>query len=96
LKNNIIDHGGLVPALLGLDKSAHQQTPGTATEWVGVQEAASFLGVKKSWLYNSGDKYGVPCTKLGNLRRYNLDELDAYMRSQSNVTLTTTRTGSCI
>lgn len=53
------------------------------SKWVGVEEAAEFLSVKPSWLYNSGDRYGVPCSKLGNGRRYNLEQLDTFMRENT-------------
>lgn len=81
--HNLIDLGGWMTALLSTELSDLGLKVAVPNVWVSVDEAACFLGVKKSWLYNSGDKYGVPCSKIGNHRRYNLKQLDEYMRANA-------------
>lgn len=46
--------------------------------FVGIDEAAQFLGVKRSWLYEKVRLGRVPSHKVGAFRRFKLSELDAW------------------
>ena len=46
--------------------------------FVGIEEAARFLNVKVSWLYEQVDLAKMPSYKVGAVRRFKLSELDAW------------------
>jgi hypothetical protein len=50
--------------------------------WVSLQDAAIHLNVSPSWLYQKGQKAGVPRAQIGNKYRYQVSQLDAWMNSQ--------------
>jgi len=50
--------------------------------YVDIREAAEFLGVRVSWLYDKVRLGKVPSHKVGVFRRFLLSELDAFARSQ--------------
>ncbi len=52
--------------------------------FVRIQEAAAFLGVKVSWLYEQVRLNKVPSYKVGAFRRFKLTELDAWARGNGN------------
>lgn len=54
--------------------SAHEATP---EKLVTIAEAAEYLSVSINWLYERGDREGIPCHRLGRQRRYRLSELHA-------------------
>ncbi len=47
---------------------------------VDIQQAARFLHVKVSWLYEQVRLDRVPSYKLGGFRRFRLSELEAWVR----------------
>jgi excisionase family DNA binding protein len=48
---------------------------------VSVEEAAKFLGVPESWLYDRTRRNAVPCIRLGKYVRFNLRDLLAWAKS---------------
>lgn len=52
--------------------------------FVGIEEAAKFLAVKKSWLYEQVRFDRAPSYKIGAFRRFRLTELEAWARRQGN------------
>ena len=58
----------------------------TQTErWMRTEEAADYLSVSTSYLYNQGAEIGIPRVKLGKGYRYRISDLDAWMLGKSNV-----------
>lgn len=53
-----------------------------ARAYVGVDDAAAYLGVSKRWMYTEGDSNGVPCFRFGRSRRYTYEALDAWAQAQ--------------
>ena len=51
--------------------------------WITLKEAAAHWNVSRSWLYQKGQKAGVPRARIGNKYRYQVSQLDAWMNSQS-------------
>lgn len=49
--------------------------------FVGIEEAARFLGVKTSWMYEQCRLDKLPSHKVGPFRRFLLSELDAWVRN---------------
>ena len=49
---------------------------------VTVEEAAAFLGVQVGTVYLWAECERIPSYKIGNLRRFRLSELEAYVRGQ--------------
>ena len=57
--------------------------PSSADEtegWVGVPEAAAFLGLTEGALRQAVARRQLPFSKLGRRLRFNLAELDAHVR----------------
>ena len=54
----------------------------TMDSWIGVEEAASYLGVKtvtlRNWLKKDS---GIPANKIGKLWKFKKTDLDAWVRS---------------
>lgn len=50
--------------------------------WITLKEAAAHLNVSRSWLYQKGEKAGVPRARIGSKYRYKASDLDAWMNSQ--------------
>ncbi len=46
--------------------------------FVGIEQAAKFLNVKKSWLYEQARLKRVPSHKILGLRRFRISELEAW------------------
>ena len=56
----------------------------TQTErWIKTEEAAEYLSVSRSYLYQKGDSVGVPRVRLGDGYRYRMSDLDAWMLGKS-------------
>jgi excisionase family DNA binding protein len=51
--------------------------------WMKTEEAAEYLSVSTSYLYNKGLEIGIPRVKLGNGYRYRISDLDAWMLGKS-------------
>lgn len=65
-------------------KATAQQPEGTTPETrveplVTVEEAAAFLGVQVGTIYLWAECERIPSYKVGNLRRFRLSELEAYL-----------------
>jgi excisionase family DNA binding protein len=54
-------------------------------EWLGVDEAAKYLGVSTSSLYSLAQHGRVPGNKLGKMWRFSRRELDTWMRAQKPI-----------
>jgi predicted DNA-binding transcriptional regulator AlpA len=50
--------------------------------FVGIEEAAAFLGVTKRWLYNKQVALRIPRAKIAGRCRYRLSELSAWADAQ--------------
>lgn len=48
--------------------------------WITLKEAAAHLSVSPSWLYQKGQAAGIPRVKIGNKYRYQVADLDSWMR----------------
>ena len=49
--------------------------------WVSVQEVADHLGINKDTVYKWIDTRGLPAHKVGRLWKFQLGEVDAWVRS---------------
>jgi len=47
--------------------------------WIKTEEAAEYLSVSTSYLYQKGPAAGVPRVRLGDGYRYRMSDLDAWM-----------------
>jgi excisionase family DNA binding protein len=47
--------------------------------WIKTEEAAEYLSVSTSYLYQKGDSVGVPRVRLGDGYRYRMSDLDAWL-----------------
>ena len=49
--------------------------------WIGIPEAASYLGVTTDTIRNWIKKTNIPAHKIGKLWRFKKSELDAWIKS---------------
>ena len=49
--------------------------------WIGVEEAAQYLGVTKDTIRNWIKKTDIPAHKIGRQWKFKLSEIDAWVRS---------------
>ena len=49
--------------------------------WIGIEEAASYLGVTKETIRNWIKKTDIPAHKIGKLWKFKASELDAWVKS---------------
>lgn len=49
--------------------------------WVSVQDVADHLGVNKDTVYKWIDSKGLPAHRVGRLWKFQLREIDAWVRS---------------
>ena len=49
--------------------------------WIGIPEAASYLGVTTDTIRNWIRKTNIPAHKIGKLWRFKKSELDAWVKS---------------
>lgn len=49
--------------------------------WVGINEAATHLGVTKDTIRNWIKRTGIPAHKIGKLWKFKLSELDEWVKS---------------
>ena len=54
---------------------------GITESWVGIAEAAAFLGVTKETIRNWIKKTDIPAHKIGKLWKFKLSELDEWVKS---------------
>ena len=52
--------------------------------YVPIEDAARFLAVPLSWLYDADSKGKVPSRKIGKYRRFKLSELEAWASGNGN------------
>ena len=50
--------------------------------WITLKEAAAHLNVSRSWLYQKGQASGVPRARIGTKYRYQVSQLNAWMKEQ--------------
>ncbi len=50
--------------------------------WITLREAAAHLSVSLSYLYQKGEALGLPRYKVGRQYRYDINELDAWVKAQ--------------
>jgi excisionase family DNA binding protein len=49
--------------------------------WIGIEEAANYLGVTKETIRNWIKKTDIPAHKIGKLWKFKASELDAWVKS---------------
>lgn len=49
--------------------------------WIGIEEAASYLGVTKDTVRNWIRKTDIPANKIGKLWKFKRSELDQWVKS---------------
>lgn len=49
--------------------------------WVGINEAAAYLGVTKDTIRNWIKRTDIPAHKIGKLWKFKLSELDEWVKS---------------
>ena len=59
----------------------HTDLPLALSRLVNIEEAAKFLDVPESWLYDRTRRNAVPCVRLGKYVRFNLQELLAWAKA---------------
>ena len=52
--------------------------------FVAIQEAAEFLGVRISWIYEQVRLNRMPSHKVGHFRRFKLSELEEWVRGSQD------------
>ncbi len=55
-----------------------------AEPFVGIEDAAKFLGVRPSWLYEGCRLSRVPHYKVGKYLRFRLSELEGWIQRHEN------------
>ena len=56
--------------------------------WIGIEEAANYLGVNKDTIRNWIKKdTGIPAHRIGKLWKFKKSELDAWIKSGKSATL---------
>ncbi len=49
--------------------------------WIGIEDAANYLGVTKETVRNWIKKTDIPAHKIGKLWKFKMSELDAWVKS---------------
>ncbi len=49
--------------------------------WIGIEEAANYLGVTKETIRNWIKKTNIPAHKIGKLWKFKASELDVWVKS---------------
>jgi len=52
----------------------------TFNRFISVEEAAHFLGIKKSWIYQNHKLVGMPSYKLNQKLIFKINELEHWMK----------------
>jgi excisionase family DNA binding protein len=65
------------------DTSKGQQMTELSERWITLKEAAAHLNVSPSWLYQKGQRAGVPRARIGSKYRYQVSQLNDWMNSQA-------------
>lgn len=53
---------------------------------IGIESAADFLAVKKSWLYEQVRLGRVPSYRVGKFRRFRVSELEGWLQGRKDGT----------
>ena len=53
--------------------------------YVGIDEAAEFLSVRKSWIYQNHKLAGIPSYYIGRKLVFKFNELDAWVQNGSQL-----------
>lgn len=61
-----------------------RREPVSAERFVGIEEAAAFLGVKVSYLYELVRLGRAPSYKVGKFRRFRISELEVWVTRGSH------------
>lgn len=56
-------------------------TTENSERWIGIDEAAEYLGVKPSTVRDWIKKTDIPANKVGKQWRFKISELDAWIKS---------------
>jgi excisionase family DNA binding protein len=51
--------------------------------YINIDEAAQFLSIKKSWLYQNHKLAGIPSYNIGRKLVFKIYELDAWVQNNS-------------
>ena len=54
--------------------------------FVPTEEAASFLGKERGWLYDNLDRLDIPHVRIGRQLRFRISDLDSWAQQQSEGT----------
>ncbi|MGC5039955.1 helix-turn-helix domain-containing protein [Streptomyces sp. DT190] len=60
----------------------HSARRAEVRRYVGVDEAAKFLGVSRSWMYRESKRHGVPRYHFGGKLRFQVTELAKWAQQQ--------------
>jgi excisionase family DNA binding protein len=52
-------------------------------KYVGIDEAAEFLSIRKSWIYQNHKSAGIPSHYIGRKLVFKTYELDAWVQNRS-------------
>lgn len=52
--------------------------------WMTIEEVAKYFQVSKDSIYRLAQKGKIPASKLGNLWRFRKEEIDEWMKNNSN------------
>lgn len=68
--------------MLVLERGGLMQQQNNDDSWIGIEEAAEYLGVTKDTIRNWIRKgSGIPAVKIGKLWKFKRSELDAWVKS---------------
>jgi hypothetical protein len=65
-----------------LTKREEKMTEVITERWISLKEAATHLGISRTWLYQKGHAAGIPSVRIGTQYRYKISDLDVWMNSQ--------------
>ena len=51
--------------------------------YINIDEAAHFLSIKKSWIYQNHILEGIPSYYIGNRLAFKIPELDAWVQNRN-------------
>ena len=55
------------------------------SKWINIEEAASYVGLGKTVLYDFAKKGSIPANKVGQKWLFNTDNLDAWIRANKPI-----------
>ena len=65
-----------------LTKREEKMTEVITERWINLKEAATYLGMSRTWFYQKGHALGLPYVRVGTQYRYKISDLDVWMKSQ--------------